>query len=165
MQYAHRKLLTVATVDEVRLVYEDRLVARHSRCWGRGQTRFNPVQYLAFLERKPGVFDHARPLDHWELPEGFAMLRRRLEAADPRRGTRDFIRALRLLERFSLEQPTGAIDYALDIDVIDAEACAPSWSIVRNRRSRSSPSIGGRIWRMSAWRSPTSRPIRRCSMR
>lgn len=122
VQYAHHKLITVATVDEVRLVYEDRLVARHSRCWGREQTRFNPVHYLALLERKPGGFDHARPLEDWDLPECYALLRRRLEAADPRRGTRDFIRVLRLLERFSLEQLTGAIDYALDIDVIDADS-------------------------------------------
>jgi transposase len=122
VQYAHRKLLTVATVDEVRLVYEDRLVARHPRCWGREQALYNPVHYLALLERKPGGFDHARPLEDWDLPECFGLLRRRLEAADPRRGTRDFIRVLRLLERFSLDQLTGAIDYALDIDVIDADS-------------------------------------------
>lgn len=29
VRYAHRKLLVVATVQEIRLVYEDRLVARH----------------------------------------------------------------------------------------------------------------------------------------
>ncbi len=29
VQYAHRKLIVVATVEEVRLVFEDRLVARH----------------------------------------------------------------------------------------------------------------------------------------
>jgi len=122
VQYAHRKLLTVATVDEVRMVYEDRLVARHSRCWGREQALFNPVHYLALLERKPGGFDYARPLEHWDLPEGFALLRRRLEAADPRRGTWDFIRVLRLLERFSLPSLTAAVEYALDIDVIDADS-------------------------------------------
>jgi transposase len=122
VQYAHRKLLTVATVDEVRMVYEDRLVARHPRCWGREQPIFNPVHYLALLERKPGGIDYARPLEHGALPEGFALLRRRLEAADPRRGTRDFIRVLRLLERCSLPSLTAAVDYALDIDVIDADS-------------------------------------------
>jgi transposase len=122
VQYAHRKLLSVATVDEVRLVDEDRLVARHPRCWGREQTLFNPVHYLALLERKPGGFDHARPLEHWDLPACYALLRRRLEAADPRRGTRDFIRVLRLLEWFSLPSLTAAVEYALDIDVIDADS-------------------------------------------
>jgi len=35
VRYAHRKLIVVATVEEVRLVYEDRLVAKHLRCWDR----------------------------------------------------------------------------------------------------------------------------------
>lgn len=99
VQYAHRKLLTVATMGEGRLVYEDRLVALHPCCWGREQARFNPVHYLALLERKPGGFDHARPPEHSDLSECFSLLRRRPEATDPHRGTRDFIRVLRLLER------------------------------------------------------------------
>jgi transposase len=122
VQYAHRQLLVVATVEEVRLVYEDRLVARHRRSWDRERTFFEPVHYLALLERKPGGLDYARPLENWQLPECYALLRRRLEAADRQQGTRSFIRVLRLLERFSLAQLTEAIEYALDIDVIDADS-------------------------------------------
>ncbi|MDP9145192.1 MAG: IS21 family transposase [Actinomycetota bacterium] len=122
VKYAHRKLIVVATVEEVRLVYEDRLVARHRRSWQRERTFFEPIHYLALLERKPGGFDYARPLEKWELPDGFALLRRRLEALDPRYGTRAYIRVLRLLERFSLPQLTEAVEYALDIDVIDADS-------------------------------------------
>jgi len=122
VKYAHRKLMVVATVEEVRLVYEDRLVARHPRCWQREQTRFEPIHYLALLERKPGGFDYARPLEHWQLPECFGLLRRRLEAADPRYGTRSYIRVLRQLERFTLTQLTGAVEYALDIDVVDPDS-------------------------------------------
>jgi transposase len=122
-RYAHRRLTVVATVDEVRLVYEDRLVARHPRCWGHAQFRFDPLHYLALLERKPGGFDYARPLEQWQLPAGFALLRRRLEAADTSgQGTRSFIRVLRLLERFSLAQVAGAVDYALALDVIDPDS-------------------------------------------
>jgi transposase len=122
VQYAHRKLLVVATVQEVRLVYEDRLVACHRRSWDRERTFFEPIHYLALLERKPGGFDYARPLENWQLPECYALLRRRLEAADQKQGTRSFIRVLRLLEKFSLTQLTEAIEYALDIDVIDADS-------------------------------------------
>jgi transposase len=122
VQYAHRKLLVVATVEEVRLVYEDRLVACHRRSWERERVFFEPIHYLALLERKPGGFDYARPLENWQLPECYALLRRRLEAADRQHGTRSFIRVLRLLEKFSLPQLTAAIEYALDIDVIDADS-------------------------------------------
>ena len=133
VKYAHRQLLVVATVEEVRLVYEDRLVARHPRCWSRERTLFEPIHYLALLERKPGGFDYARPLENWQLPECFGLLRRRLEAADPRYGTRSYIRVLRLLEKFSLPQLTEAIEYALDIDVIDPESIR---TIVEHRAER-----------------------------
>jgi hypothetical protein len=58
----HRKLLVVATtVEEVRLVYEDRLVAWHLRSLDRERTFFEPIHYSALLERKPGGIDHALP--------------------------------------------------------------------------------------------------------
>ena len=120
-KYAHRKLVIIATVSEVRLSYEDQVVARHPRCWEREQTRFDPVHYLALLERKPGGFDYARPLEKWELPDCFGLLRRRLEA-DERHGTRAFIRVLRFLECCTLPQLTDAVEYALNKDVIDPDS-------------------------------------------
>ncbi len=124
VKYAHRKLTVVATVSEVRLIYEDQLVAWHPRCWEKEQFVYEPVHYLALLERKPGGFDHARPLENWDLPDCFALLRRRLEADDGGRGTRQFIRVLRLLERFTLRQLADAVQYALDLDVIDPDSKA-----------------------------------------
>lgn len=133
VQYAHRKLTVVATVSEVRLVYDDQLVARHRRCWQKEQYRFEPVHYLALLERKPGGFDHARPLENWQLPECFALLRRRLEAEHGGPGTRRFIGVLRLLESFSLGQLTDAVEYALDLDVIEVDCIRV---ILEHRRER-----------------------------
>ena len=46
VKYAHRKVLVVATVDEIRLVHEDRLIARHPRHSGREKYLFEPVDYL-----------------------------------------------------------------------------------------------------------------------
>jgi len=136
VHYAHRQRIVVATVEEVRLVFEDRLVARHRRCWGRERALFEPIHYLALLERKPGGFDYARPLEQWELPACFPLLRRRLEADDSRHGTRSYIRVLRLLEKFSLEQLAGAVEYALDIDVLDVDSIR---TIVEHRSDRPVP--------------------------
>ena len=122
VKYAHRKITVVATVGEVRLVYEDQLVARHRRCWQKEKFLFEPVHYLALLERKPGGFDHARPLENWQLPECFTLLRRRLEAQYGGPGTREFIRVLRLQESFTLGQLTDAVNYALDIDIVDPDS-------------------------------------------
>ncbi len=120
-RYAHRRMTVIGTVDEVRITFEDRLVARHPRCWGREQPVFDPVHYLALLERKPGGFDFARPLAGWDLPACFDALRRRLEA-DDRHGTRAFIRVLRLLESHSLGQLADAVGYALDRGAIDPDS-------------------------------------------
>jgi transposase len=131
-KYAHRTVKVVATVSEVRIVYEDRLIARHPRCWGRGQSLFDPIHYLALLERKPGGFDFARPLEKWELPECYGVLRRRL-SADDRHGTRAFIRVLRLLEMHTLAQLTDAVEYALDIGIEDPDSIR---SILEHRADR-----------------------------
>ncbi|MDB4372718.1 hypothetical protein N9Z53_02970, partial [Mariniblastus sp.] len=121
-KYAHRKVTVVATVDEVRFVFTDKLIASHPRCWKKEQFFYQPIHYLSLLERKPGGFDFVKPVEHWQLPACFGVLRRRLEAADPQHGTRFFIRVLRLLERHSASQLRDAIEYALDIDVIDPDS-------------------------------------------
>jgi hypothetical protein len=110
----------IGTVDDVRVVFEARLIARHPRSWEREQYCFDPVHYLALLERKPGGFDFAKPLEHWELPECLGALRRRLEADGW--VTRGFIRVLPLLEIYSLRQLTDAVESELFIDVIDPDS-------------------------------------------
>jgi hypothetical protein len=57
---------------------------------------YNPLHYLALLERKPGSLDFARPLEEWRLPDCFGVLRRRLEGERLSEGRREFIRVLRL---------------------------------------------------------------------
>jgi transposase len=120
--YAHQPITVVGGLDEVRLVCRDRLVARHRRHWGSEHVTFDPVHYLALLERKPGAFDHARPLAEWDLPESFAVLRRRLEAAWGESGVRHFIQVLRLLEKCSLGELTAAVERALAIGATTADA-------------------------------------------
>ena len=121
-QYAHRAITVVATVDEVRLLFVDELVARHPRCWDKQQFFFDPVHYLALLERKPGGFDHAQPFADWELPVCFGILRRRFEAEFQGQGTREFIKVLRLLERHSIPALKQAIQQALEIGATSADA-------------------------------------------
>src|SRR5512135_616331 len=101
-QFAHHRVTAIGTVDTVRIVVDDRVVATHRRSWGREGVFYEPVHYLALLERKPGAFDFAAPLAGWELPVCFGILRRRLEAEFGGPGTRRFIKVLRLLERAGL---------------------------------------------------------------
>jgi len=121
-EYAHRHVTAVGGIDEVRLVVNDRVVARHRRCWDKEQVFFDPRHYLALLERKPGAFDYARPIQDWELPACFWTLRRRQTADLDRQGTREFIKILRLLEGSSLNQLTAAAERALTIGATSADA-------------------------------------------
>jgi hypothetical protein len=131
--YAHRPVTIVAGVDEVRLVADNHLVATHRRDWGREHTHFDPIHYLALLERKPGALDFARPLDGWNLPPCFDLLRRRLEAQLENRGTREYIKVLRLLEKASIRELADAIGQALSIGAISYEAVRV---ILQNRQER-----------------------------
>jgi transposase len=121
-EFAHHRATVVASVDTVRIVVGDRVAATHRRCWGREQVTYEPVHYLALLERKPGALDFAAPLEGWELPVCFGVLRRRLEAEFGGPGTRQFIKVLRLLERASPAELTRAVERALELGVADADA-------------------------------------------
>jgi transposase len=131
--YAHRAVTVVAGVDRVRIVADDLTVACHQRRWDRHQVTYDPVHYLALLERKPGALDFAAPLAGWELPVCFGVLRRRLEAELGGSGTRQFIKVLRLLERASPEELTRAVQRALELGITDADAVR---LILEHRRER-----------------------------
>jgi transposase len=119
--YAHQAITVVGGLDEVRLVCRDETVACHRRRWRKGQVAFDPVHYLALLERKPGAFDFARPLAEWDLPGEFAVLRRRFEDEWGGRGTREYVKVLRLLERASLGDLAAAVSRALAIGATTAD--------------------------------------------
>jgi transposase len=120
--YAHHDLTVVGTIEQVRILFGDGVIATHSRHWGKEQVQFDPVHYLALLERKPGALDFARPMENWLLPECFGILRRRLENELAGSGTRQFIKVLRLLEGASLAQVADAVEQALAINTLSVDA-------------------------------------------
>ena len=121
-EFAHHPVTAVGTIDQVRLIVNDRLAARHDRCWEKQKVFFEPVHYLALLERKPGAFDFARPMEGWDLPPCFDLLRRRLEADMEREALREYIKVLRLIDISSIPQLAKAIDKALSIGATNVDA-------------------------------------------
>jgi transposase len=124
VRYAHHPVVVRAYVDRVVLAHKGEVIAEHRRLWGREGVSFDPVHYLALLERKPGALDHARPLEGWALPACFAVLRRRLEAERDGEGTREYIRVLRLLEKHSLARLTAAVEQGLRVRAHSRDAVA-----------------------------------------
>jgi transposase len=121
-EYAHQTVTVVGGIDQLRIVCRDHVIARHARDWGREHVQFEPRHYLALLERKPGALDFARPLEHWHLPGCFAVLRRRLEDELDHKGTREYIKVLRLLEHATLAHLTAAVEHTLAIGALSADA-------------------------------------------
>ena len=72
-------IMAIGGIEGVRFVVQDQVVAEHLRDWDKENVHYDPVHYLALLERKPGALDFGKPFDDWDLPEGFGVLRRRLE--------------------------------------------------------------------------------------
>ncbi len=112
---AHREVVVKGDCERVRIYRGQEEVADHRRIWDKQQVRFEPLHYLALLERKAGALDFARPLEGWELPERFVVLRRRLEAEHGNEGTREYIKVLRLLEKRSLKRVEQAVGAALEM--------------------------------------------------
>jgi transposase len=120
--YGHRAVLVRGYVEEVVIACGAEIIARHPRSYGREDFIFDPLHYLALLERKVGALDQAAPLQGWELPEAFATLRRLLEARLGKGGTREYVQILRLLETFRLEDVHGAVRQALRLGAIGFDA-------------------------------------------
>lgn len=125
--FAHHELTVIGGIEQIRIACADRLVATHRRVWDKEQITFDPRHYLALLERKPGALDVARPLEQWQLPECFSLLRRRLEGALGHTGTRQFIKVLRLAEHASVAELAGAVRQALSIGATAPEAIELIW--------------------------------------
>jgi len=124
VRWGHHPVVVKGYWQEVRLYVQGQEVGQHGRIWEKEQVCFEPLHYLALLERKPGALDHARPLAGWSLPECFGILRRRLEAQREGEGTREYIRVLRLLEKHSLPDLRAAVEKALAVGAITRDAIA-----------------------------------------
>ena len=124
VRFAHHPVVVRGYVDRVEIGHLGETIASHDRLWGKEDVSFEPVHYLALLERKPGALDHARPLAGWKLPECFGVLRRRLEDERAGEGTREYIRVLRLLEKHDLPKLTKAVTKGLRAGALTRDAIA-----------------------------------------
>ena len=120
--YGHREVVVRGYVHEVVISCGAEIIARHARSYEREDFVFDPLHYLALLERKIGALDQAAPLAGWQLPEAFATLRRLLEARMGKQGKREFVQVLRLMEVFRVDDVAAGVRDAIDRGVIGFDA-------------------------------------------
>lgn len=120
--YGHRKVLIRGYVHEVVIACGAEIIARHPRSYEREDFVFNPLHYLALLEQKINALDQAAPLSQWALPDEFATLRRLLEARMGKKGKREFVQVLRLMEVFAADDVVAGVRDAIARGAIGFDA-------------------------------------------
>src|SRR5205085_8663016 len=71
-----------AYADRVVIRQDGRIVAEHSRSFGRGETVYDPWHYVPVLARKPGALRNGAPFKDWVLPAAMERVRRKLAGVD-----------------------------------------------------------------------------------
>ena len=71
-----------AYADRIVIRQEGRVVAEHPRCYGRGETIYDPWHYVPILARKPGALRNGAPFKDWVLPAALERVRRKLAGSD-----------------------------------------------------------------------------------
>ncbi len=120
--YGHREVLVRGYVHQVVISCGSEVIASHQRSYDSEDMIFDPLHYLALIERKIGALDQAAPLSRWKLPEEFATLRRLLEARMGKPGKREYVQVLRLMETFQFQEVEGAVRDALRLGAIGFDA-------------------------------------------
>ena len=120
--YGHREVIVRGYVDRVVISCGPEVIARHTRSYERDDFVYDPIHYLPLLERKTGALDQAAPLQGWELPDEFAALRRLFESRMGRRGKREYVQVLRLLETFSQQEVAAAVKDAIRLGALSFDA-------------------------------------------
>ncbi|MBI5197071.1 MAG: IS21 family transposase [Nitrospirae bacterium] len=118
--YAHRRVTVLAYPEKIEVLCRGEVIVRHERCYGHNQDILDPYHYIPLLERRPALLDHGKAFLGWQLPEIFEMTRRRLQERHVR-GDRDYIRILRLHERFTTDQIENALKQADELGCLGAD--------------------------------------------
>jgi transposase len=81
-----------AYADRVVIRQDGTVVGEHRRCFGRGDTVYDPWHYVPVLARKPGALRNGAPFKDWLLPSGLERVRRKLKGSDD--GDRQMVKVL-----------------------------------------------------------------------
>ena len=119
---AHHQVRIRGYVHEVVIASGAEIIARHPRSYDKGDMVFDPMHFLPLLEQKVGALDQAAALKGWDLPSEFASLHQLLEARMGKRGKREYVQVLRLMEDFEMTDVHGAVKQALSMGAIGYDA-------------------------------------------
>ena len=139
-EYGHRQVLVKAFVWELVISSERSDCAAQAELRAGGND-FRSAALSSLLEQKTNALDQAAPLQGWQLPEEFTELRRQMEARLGKRGRREYVQVLRLLETFSLEEVAAAVRQRSAVPD-DRFRCREAPAAVRHRATAAETGFG-----------------------
>jgi len=108
-----------AYADRIVIRQDGAVVGEHARCFGRGETVYDPWHYVPVLARKPGALRNGAPFKDWLLPAGLERVRRKLKGSDD--GDRQMVAILSAVLSDGLAAVEAACREALDQGVHSAD--------------------------------------------
>ena len=123
-----------AYADRIVIRQDGVIVAEHRRCFGRGETIYDPWHYVPVLARKPGALRNGAPFKDWVLPASLERVRRKLEAAED--GDRQMVMILTTVLSDGLPAVEAACAEALGDGVHSADVIL---NILARRREPEKP--------------------------
>jgi len=108
-----------AYADRIVIRQDGAIVGEHRRCFGRGETIYDPWHYVPVLARKPGALRNGAPFKDWLLPASLDRVRRKLKGSDD--GDRQMVKILSAVLTDGLATVEAACAEALSDGVYSAD--------------------------------------------
>lgn len=96
---------------QIVVMYRDKVIGRHPRCFGRFQRIYDPWHYVPLLEIKPGALRNGAPFKEFDLPLAMQSVHKRLSNYSD--GDRRFIRILLQVKHHGVQAVEEACKEAL----------------------------------------------------
>jgi transposase len=118
-EYVGRQLVLRAYPFQVEILFLDKVIASHERCFEREKDIIDPLHYIGLLSQRPGAFEHAIPIRRWRKtwPPVYERLLKILQKRWPEgRGLREFIAILKLHREHETHEIEQAIRVCIELE-------------------------------------------------
>ena len=111
-EFAGHKVSLRAYANQIAVVAEQKVIAKHKRRFTRNISYFEPWHYVRLLSQKTGALRDGAPFVKWKLPK--AMTRIKDLYMDTKGGDRDFVELLMMVQSHDLTTVEVACELAVE---------------------------------------------------
>jgi transposase len=117
-EYVYSDVIVKGYERRIVIIKGSKAIAEHERLRGRREEQINPYHFLSLLEKKSRAVDHAVVMKSFALDPVFYQLKDKL-AEGSENPNREWIKVLRLTEKYEMQQVISAVRMADAYGVCD----------------------------------------------